>query len=136
MPVQISVQPKSKGKSKHGKDAGKKSSEKVKDDDQRKCYHCSEAGRAKSRSRTRLKDLADAKWKPVTANTRPSSTAAVAPLADDYVTMFLVTVRHEKRKTPCARVKIETTMTSAIPMCENTPEERHMCGRRHLSKRI
>ena len=110
MPVKIGVQPKSKGKSKHGKDARKKSSEKVKDDDQRKCYHCREAGRAKSRSRTRLKDLADAEWKPVTANTRPSSTAADAPLVDDYVTMFLVTVQHGKRKSPCARVKIETTM--------------------------
>ena len=98
MPVQIGVQPKSKGKSKHGKDARKKSSEKVKDDDQRKCYHCREAGHAKSRSRTRLKDLADAEWKPVTANTRPSSTAADAPLVDDYVTMFLVTVPHGKRK--------------------------------------
>ena len=112
MPVQIGVQPKSKGKSKHGKDARKKSSEKVKDDDQRKCYHCREAGHAKSRSRTRLKDLADAEWKPVTANTRPSSTAADAPLVDDYVTMFLVTVPHGKRKSPCARVKIETTMRS------------------------
>ena len=135
MPVQIGVQPKSKGKGKHGKDARNKSSEKVKDDDQRKCYHCREAGRAKCRSRTRLKDLADAEWKPVTANTRPSSTAADAPLVDDYVTMFLVTVQHGKRKTPCARVKIETTMrsdagstaptgsrrvrlTSAIPTCE------------------
>ena len=112
MPVQIGVQPKSKGKSKHGQDARKKSSEKVKDDDQRKCYHCREAGRAKSRSRTRLKDLADAEWKPVTENTRPSNTAADAPLVDDFVTMFLVTVPHGKRKSPCARVKIETTMRS------------------------
>ena len=48
----------------------------------------------------------------MTANTRPSSTAAYAPLADDYVTMFLVTVPHAKRKSPCARVKIETTMRS------------------------
>ena len=135
MPVQIGVQPKSKGKSKHDKDARKKSSEKVKDDDQRKCYHCREAGRAKSRSRTRLKDLADAEWKSVTANIRPSSTAADAPLVGDDVTMFLVTVTQGKRKLPCARVKIETTMrsdagstvptgsgrvrlTSAIPMCK------------------
>ena len=70
MLVQIGVQPKSKGKSKHGRDARKKSSEKVKDDDQRECYHCREAGRAKSRSRTRLKDLADAEWKPVTTPDR------------------------------------------------------------------
>ena len=110
VPVQICVQPKSKGKSKHGKDARKKSSEKVKDNCQRKCCHCREAGRAKSR--TRLKDLADAEWKSVTANTRPRSTAADAPLVDCCVTMFLVTVPHGKRKTPCARVKIETTMRS------------------------
>ena len=82
VPVQIGAQPK------HGKDARVETSEKVKDDDQRKCYHCREAGHAKSQSRTRLKDLADAEGKPVTANTRPSSTAADAPLADDYVTMF------------------------------------------------
>ena len=88
VPVQIGVHPKSMDKSKHGKDARNKSSEKVKDDDQRKCYHCRKAGHAKSQSRTRLKDLADAEWKPVTANTRPSSTAADAPLTDDYVTMF------------------------------------------------
>ena len=43
-----------KTKAKHGKDARIKSSEKVKDDDRRKCYHCREASRAKSRSRTRL----------------------------------------------------------------------------------
>ena len=107
----------------------------MKDDDRRECCHCRETGHAKSQSRTRLKDLADAEWKPVTANTRPSSTAADAPLVDDYVTMFLVTVPHGKRKTPCARVKIETTMrsdagstaptgsgrvrlTSAIPTCK------------------
>ena len=69
-------------------------------------------GREKSRSKTRLKDLADAEWKPVTANTRPSSTATDAPVEDDYATMFLVTVPHDKRETPCARVKIETTMRS------------------------
>ena len=60
VPVQIGVQPKSMDKSKHGKDARIKSSEKVEDDDQRKCYYCREAGHAKSQSRTRLKDLADA----------------------------------------------------------------------------
>ena len=149
MPVQIGVQPKSKGKSKRGKDARKKSSEKVNDDDQRKCYHCREAGRAKSRSRTRLKDLTDAELKPVIANTRPSSTAADAPLIDDYVTTFLVTVPHGKRKTPCARVKIEigcgehcsdwirTRETHVYDTnVRNMSDDRHMCGRKHLSKRI
>ena len=47
MPVQIGVQPKSKGKDKDGKDATKNSSEKVKDDDRRKCYYCREAGHAR-----------------------------------------------------------------------------------------
>ena len=134
VPVQIGVQPKSTDKSKYGKDARNESSEKVKDD-QRKCYYCREAGHAKSQSRTRLKDLADAEGKPMTANTRPSSTGADAPLTDDNVIMFLVTVPHAKRKSPCARVKIETTMrsdagstaptgsgrvrlTSAIPTCK------------------
>ena len=133
--VQIGVQPKSMDNRKHGKNARVESSQKVKDDDQRKCYHCRKAGHAKSQSRTRLKDLADAEEKPVTANTRPSSTAADAPLANDYVTTFLVTVPRVKRKSPCARVKIETTMgsdagstaptgsgrvrlTSAIPTCK------------------
>ena len=94
-----------------------------------------EAGRTRSQSRTRLKDLDDPEWKPVTAKSCLSSTAAVAPLADDHVTTFLVTVPHVKRKSSSARVKIETTMrsdagstaptgservklTSAIPTCE------------------
>ena len=75
VPVQIGVQPKSMDKSKHGKDARITSSEKVKDDDRRKCCNCREAGHAKSQSRTRLKNLANAEWKPVTAKTRPGSTA-------------------------------------------------------------
>ena len=60
VPKQIGVQPKSKGKGKDGKDARNESSEKVKDDDRRKCYYCRETGHAKSQSRTRLEDLADA----------------------------------------------------------------------------
>ena len=83
VPVQIGVQPKSMDKSKHGKDARIKSSEKVKDDDQKKCYYCRKAGHTKSQSRTRLKDLADAEEKPVTANSRPSSTAAGRRLRDN-----------------------------------------------------
>ena len=144
---QVGVQPKSMDKSKHGKNARVESSDKVKDDDQRKCYHCRKAGHAKSQSRTRLKDLADAEVKPVTANLRLSSTAADAP-----VTTFLVTVPQVKRKSPCARVKIETTMrpdagstaptgsgrvrlTSPMPMCK-TCLMMDTCGRRHPSKRI
>ena len=83
----------------------------MKDDDRRKCYYCRETGHAKSQSRTRLKDLADAEEKSVTANSRPISTAAVVPLEDDSATTFLVTVPHVK-KYSCARVKIETTMRS------------------------
>ena len=85
VPVQIGVHPKSKdakGKS-NGKGAKNESSEKVKDDDRRKCYYCREAGHAKSQSRTRLKDLTDAVWKPVNAKSRPSSIAADAPLDDN-----------------------------------------------------
>ena len=104
--VQIGVQPKSMYKSKHGKNARVESSEKVKDDDWRKCYYCREAGHAKSQRRTRLKGLAEAGKKPVTANSRPSSIAADAPL----VTMFLVTVPHVKM----GRVRL----TSAIPTCK------------------
>ena len=40
VPMQIGLQPKSKGKGKDGKDARNESSEKVKDDDRRKCYYC------------------------------------------------------------------------------------------------
>ena len=54
MPVQIGVHPKSMDKSKYGKDARNESSEKEKDNDQRKCYHCRKTGHAKSQSRTRL----------------------------------------------------------------------------------
>ena len=80
--------------------------------------------------------MADAEWKPVDLQT-PDRVAQqqMRPLADDYVTMFLVTVPHAKRKSPCAHVKIETTMrsdagstaptgsgrvrlTSAIPTCK------------------
>ena len=119
MPVQIGVQPKCKGKGKDGNDAKNESSEKVKDDDRRKCYCCREAGHAKSQSRTRLKNMAGAEEKPVTANSRPSSTAAVTPLADDSVTTFLVTVPHVRRKSSCACAKIETTMRSDA--CSTAP---------------
>ena len=95
VPVQISVQPKSKGKSKHGKDARIKSSEKVKDD-QRKCHYCRKAGHAKSQW-DENEGSADAEEKPVTAHSRPSSITADAPLADVYVTVYPVTVPHVKR---------------------------------------
>ena len=148
VPVQIGVQPKSKGKSKHGKDARIKLSENVKDDDQRKCHNCRKASHTKSQRRTRLKDLADAEGKPVTANSRPRGTAADAPLADVYTTTFLVTVSYVTRKQSYACVKIETTMRSdagstaptGSHICDsnvrNMSDDRHMCGRRHLSKRI
>ena len=89
----------------------------------------------------------------MTANSRPSCTAAVAPLADDYETTFLVTVPHVKRKSSCACVKIDTTMMSnagsiapigsgrvrfisAIPTCETCLMIDTCAGGRHLSKRI
>ena len=123
VPMQIGVQPQSKGKGKDGKDARNESSEKV-DDDRRKCYCCRETGHERSQSRTRLKNLADAEAKPVTANSRPSSTAPVAPLADDHVTTFLVTVPHVKRKSSCACVKIEATMRSDVGSTAPTGSER------------
>ena len=105
-----------------GKDARNDSSEKVKDDDRRKCHYCRE--HAKSQTRTRSKDLPDAEWKPVTANSRPSSIGAGAPLADDHVTIFLETVKHVKRKSPCARVNIDTTMRSDAGSTAPTGSER------------
>ena len=118
MTVQISVKPKSMDKSKHGKDARIKSSEKVKDDDRRKCYYCREAGHAKSQSRTRLEDLTDAERKPVTANIRLSSTAADAPLADDYVTTFLMTTMRSDAGSTAPTESGRVRLTSAIPTCE------------------
>ena len=118
VPVQIGVQPKSKGKSKQGKDARKKSFGKAKDDDQRKCYYSRKAGRAKSRSRTRWKDLADTKWKSVTAKSRPSSIAADAPLADDYVTMFHETTMRSDAGSTAPTGSECVRHTSAIPTCE------------------
>ena len=115
---------------------GRRSSEKVKDDDRRECYHCREASRVKSRSRTRLKDLADAEWKPVTANYRPSSIAADAPLADDHVTMFLeTTMRSDADSTASDWVRTRETHICDSNV-RNMSVDRHMCRRRHLSKRI
>ena len=109
----------------------KKSSEKVKDDDQRKCHHCREAGRTKSRSRTRSKDLTDAVWKPVIANSQPSSIPANAPLADDHVIMFLET---------SMRAALFRVRTRGTHICDSDvrdmSDDRHMCGGRYLSRRI
>ena len=60
----------------------------------------------------------------MTANSRSSSTAAVAPLTGDYVTPFLVTVPHVNRKSSCACVKIETTMRSDAGSTAPTGSER------------
>ena len=57
------------------------------------------------------------------ANSRPSSTAAVAPLAGDHATTFPVTA-HVKRKSSCACVKIETTMRSDAGSTAPTGSER------------
>ena len=60
----------------------------------------------------------------MTANSRPITTAADALQADDHVTAFLVTVPHVKRKSSCARVKIETTMRSDAGSTAPTGSER------------
>ena len=101
-----------------GKDARNKSSEKVKDDDRRKCYYCREAGHAKSQSRTRSKDLADAEWKPVTANSRPSGKAAAAPLAYDHVTLFLETTMRSDAGSTAPTGSECVKLISAISTCE------------------
>ena len=90
----------------------------MKDEDQRKCYYCREAGHAKSQSRTRLKDLTDAEWKPVTANSRPSSIAADAPLADDHVTMFLETTMRSDAGSTAPTGTERVKLTFEIQTCE------------------
>ena len=60
----------------------------------------------------------------MTANSRSSSTVAVAPLTGDYVTTFLVTVPDVNRKSSCACVKIETTMRSDAGSTAPTGSER------------
>ena len=115
VPMQIGVRPKSIGKgkdSKDTKDAENESSKKVKVDDLRKSHYCQKTGHVKSGCKSRLRDLADAGEKPSDCKLRLSSTAAVAPLADDHATTFLVTVPRVERKTSCACVKVETTMRS------------------------
>ena len=145
VPMEIGVHLKSKGQDKDkgkvekgksdGMGARNESLKKAKDDDRRKCYCCRKTGHAKSQCKAGLNDLADAEEKPVTANSRLNSAAAVAPLADDHATTFPVTVPRVERKTSCACVRVETTtrsdvggtaptgtervkLTSAISMCE------------------
>ena len=74
-------------------------------------------GHAKSQSRTRLKDLTDAEWKQVTANSRPSSIAADAPLADDHVTMFLETTMGSDAGSTAPTGSGRVRLTSARPTC-------------------
>ena len=73
VPMQIGVHPKGKGKG--SKDARNKSSEKVQEDDQRRCFNCRKTGHEKSQCKTRRKDLADAEGKPATANSHSHNTA-------------------------------------------------------------
>ena len=131
VPMPIGLHQKSKGKDKDGKDARNESYEKVKDDDRRRCYFCRETGHAKSQSRTRLEDLADAEVKPVT---------------QQRSRRWQMTTRQLKRKSSCACVKIETTMRSdaggtptgservklisAIPKCETCQIEGTCAGPR------
>ena len=117
MPVQIGVQPKSVDKSKHGKGARNKSSEKVKYDDQRKCYHCREAGRAKSQSKDKTEGPGRCRVETSDCNSRPSSIAADAPLADDHVTMFLETTMRSDAGSTAPTGSERARFTSTIPTC-------------------
>ena len=152
--MQIGAHPKSKGKGKDSKDKGKskdakgrskdkdaknESSKKVKGDDQRSCYYCQKTGRVKSQCNTRLKDLADAEGKPVTANSHLNDTAAVVPshcsLPDEHAMTCHMATPCVEKKTPCEYFNVETMMRptgcstaptwtervkliSAIPTCE------------------
>ena len=122
VPVQIGVQPKSKARTKTTRTQGTNRP--------RKKRRRSEKVLLLQRGRSCKVPEQDE----TESNSRPSSMATDAPLADDHVTMYLVTVPHVKRSS-CARVKIETTMRSdavcpaptgterakiisAIPTCE------------------
>ena len=80
VPMQVGVRPKRKGKGKDSKDtndAKNESSKKVKVDDLRRCRHC-QPREIWMQTGTERPCRCRA-GKPVTANSRPSSTAAVAP---------------------------------------------------------
>ena len=99
-----------------GKDAKNESSKKVKADDQRRCYYCQKTGHAKSQCETRLKDLADAEGKPVTANSHPNDTAATVQmhcsLPNEHVMTFPMALPCGRRKTSCEHNNADTTLRS------------------------
>ena len=132
MPLQIGVEPKSKGKGKDskdtkgrskGKDAKNESSKKVKVDDLRRCCDCQKTGHV-----SRLKDLVDAEEKPVTANSHPNDTAAVvllqcSPPGAHAMTCHMAMPCVEK-KTPCEDVDVETMMRPDVGSTAPTGTER------------
>ena len=109
VPMQIGAHPKNKGK-----DARNESSKKVKGDDHRRWYFCQKTGHVKSQCKTRLRDLADAEEKPVTANSRPNDTAAVVPLhcslPDEHAMTFLWQCPVWRVRPPCEYFNVETMM--------------------------
>ena len=70
VPMQIGVQPKIKRQGQRRQGRKERIVRESARDDRRKCYCCRETGHARSQSGRRLKDLADAEGKPVTANSR------------------------------------------------------------------
>ena len=127
-PMQIGVQPKSKGKGEDSKDAkgrskGKdtknESSKKMKADDLRRCCCCQKTGHVKSGCKSRLKDLADAEGKPVAADSHPNDTAAVvllqcSPPGAHAMTCHMATPCVEK-KTLCEDVEMRPEAESTAP---------------------
>ena len=113
VPMQLGVNPKSKGKGNDGKGKGKgkdvkgkgkdgkiESSKKAKRDDQRRCFYCNKTGHVKAECRKRLKDLAEAEGKLVAATSHPSDTTTVVPLQcllpdESHTSTFIIAM-------PCA----------------------------------
>ena len=63
-------------------------------DDKKNCYYCQETGHVWSQCGSRLKELADAEGRSMTAKLRPNDTAAIAlmhcSLPNEYVMTFPV----------------------------------------------
>ena len=123
MPMQLGANPKSKskgtdskgkgkgkGKDVKGKDKAKdaknESSKKAKSDDQRKCFCCQKTGHVNAECRKRLKDLADAKEKPMAATPHPNDTAAIVPLqclhpGERHTSTFVIAMPCANSETSC-----------------------------------
>ena len=73
-------------------------------DDQRKCFHCQKTGHVKAEFRKRQKDLADVEEKPMAASQH--DTAAVVPLqcllpGEKHTSTFVIATPCADRETSC-----------------------------------